>query len=142
MGGNGGTPEGTSGTIPSSPSCGTVGGGATQTAAGVNAFHSDYYGVGMTGGPDCGGGGGGLWGGAGGRGAAGGGGSSKYDVSSVAGFTFVSGAYGVAASAVSGSVSITHTLLANTQAFSYLANMAQSYTIPSGTQYLDFVVIG
>ena len=56
--------------------------------------------------------------------------------------TFVSGTYGVAASAVSGSVSITYTLLANTQAFSYLSNAVQSYTIPSGTQYLDFTVIG
>ena len=64
--------------------------------------------------------------------------------SPVAGFTFVSGtgSYGVTASAVSGSVSITHTLLANTQAFSYLTDAAQSYTIPSGTQFLDFVVIG
>ena len=63
--------------------------------------------------------------------------------STVTGFTFVSGAYGVAASSgVSGSVSITHTLLVNTQAFSYLSDAAQSYTIPSGTQYLDFVVIG
>ena len=63
--------------------------------------------------------------------------------STVAGFTFVSGAYGVATSSgVSGSVSITHTLLANTQAFSYISDEAQSYTIPSGTQYLDFIVIG
>ena len=63
--------------------------------------------------------------------------------STVAGFTFVSGTYGVAASSgVSGSVSITHTLLANTQAFSYVSDAAQSYTIPSGTQYLDFVVAG
>ncbi len=58
------------------------------------------------------------------------------------GLTYVSGTYGVAASAVSGSISITYTLLANTQAFSYVSDAVQSYTIPSGTQYLDFTVIG
>ena len=61
----------------------------------------------------------------------------------VAGLTFVSGTYGLAGSSgVSGSVSVTNTLLANTQAFSYVSDAAQSYTIPSGTQFLDFVVIG
>ena len=30
----------------------------------------------------------------------------------------------------------------DSQMFSYLSNAPQSYTIPSGTQYLYFVVIG
>ena len=29
-----------------------------------------------------------------------------------------------------------------TQVFSYVSNAAQSYMIPSGTQFLDFVVTG
>ena len=32
--------------------------------------------------------------------------------------------------------------LMNTRTFSYVSNAAQSYTIPSGTQYLDLTVIG
>ena len=59
-GGNGGTPNGFSGTN----GCGTVGGGATQTAVGVNTANPTYNGVSMTGGINVGGGGG-LKGGAG-----------------------------------------------------------------------------
>ncbi len=88
----------------------------------------------------------GLFGGSGSTGAGGGGCSNNYNAadSTVAGLDFDSGsgAYDVAASAVSGSVSIIQMLLIGAQAFSYLSNVVQSYTIPSGTQYLDLVVIG
>ncbi len=145
LGGNGGTPDGVSGT--NGGTCSYYGGGgATQTAAGVSSggsAYSGYNGQGMVGGIGLSGGGGGQYGGAGGASAAGGGGSSMFAAgSTIAGLAVVGGAYRVAAAAVSGSVSITHTLLANTQAFSYLSDAAQSYTIPSGTEYLDFIVIG
>ena len=145
-GGDGGTPDGANGTT--TATCGnSVGGGATQTSVGVSSFNSpNTNGQGMNGGYYAGGGGGGVFGGAGSEGAGGGGGSSNYNVAgaTVAGFTFVSGsgAYGVAASAVSGSVSITYTLGQNPWIFPYIADAAQSYKIPSGTQYLDFVVTG
>ena len=146
VGGDGGTPGGTSGTV--NAACGTSngwrgGGGATQTLAGVCVGYPDRTGQGMTGGYL--GGGGGLLGGAGGYGAAGGGGSSKYATgAAVGGLTYVSGtgSYVVASSGGSGSVSITHTLGQNPWVFLYISDTAQSYKIPSGTQYLDFVVAG
>ncbi len=116
MGGNGGTPNGVDGTT--GGECygpRFAGGGATQSAVGVNSGYSNLNGDLMVGGGYSGGGGGGLYGGAGSTGGGGGGGSSTYNYnaagSAALGLTFVSGTYGVAASAVSGSVSITYTLL-------------------------------